>query len=462
MMRRNSMNMCEGPLLKSMIVYAIPVMLTQILQLLFNAADLIVVGRFCGSLSVAAIGATGSLTTLMVTFFVGLSVGGSVVVARNIGAGNTKGVHRAVHTAIPLSIVCGAFLTLFGLLCTEWFMKLVDTPPEIFSLSVLYLRIYICGTIPNLVYNFGATILRAAGDTKGPLVYLTISGIANVILNLFFVLFFDMNVGGVALATAISQLISAVLVVVALIRRSDSCHLELKSMRFYGDSVKEIVKIGLPAGIQTSLFSISNVIIQTAVNSFGGVVVSGVSAAANIEGFIYTAMNAFYQATLNFVGQNAGAKKYDRVNKIVKIGLVLIFAVGITLGVLTKLFGRQLLGIYITDSTEAIEYGLTRMTYISLFYWVCGIVEITTGALRGLGVSTIPMVVSLLASCGFRTVWIFTFFAANPTLDCLYLSYPVSWGATFLIQLAAFMVVMKRIRRKEKLLEEEKVCVETA
>ena len=450
MMRRNSMNMCEGPLLKKMIVYSIPIILTQILQLLFNAADLVVVGRFCGSISVAAIGSTGSLTTLMVNLFIGLAVGVGVVVAQNLGAENMKGVYRAVHTSILLALVSGAFLTVFAFVFSNQFLTMMGTPENVLPLSTLYIRIYFCGMIPNLVYNFGASILRAAGDTRGPLVYLTIAGVANVLLNLFFVLVLHMNVAGVALATTISQVISAVLVVIALVRRSDVCRLELKSMRFYFDSFQSIIRIGLPAGIQSSLFAISNVIIQSSVNSFGQIVMSGNASAGNIEGFTYTAMNALYQTTLNFVGQNAGAKKYDRVNRSLKIGLVLVAIIGPVLGIATRVFGRQLLGIYITDSPEAIEYGLIRMTYIAAFYFICGMMDVSTGALRGLGVSIVPMCITVLGSCGLRILWIYTVFAANRTLSCLYLSYPISWTVTLIAQLIAYRIVIKRMKKKNQ------------
>ncbi|MBE7042799.1 MAG: MATE family efflux transporter [Ruminococcaceae bacterium] len=447
-MKSAGMNMCEGPILKKMVIYAIPIMLTQVFQLLFNAADLVVVGRFCGSISVGAIGATGSLTTLLVNLFIGLSVGASVVVAQNLGADNRQGVFRAVHTAIPLATICGVFLTIVGIVFSSSLLRIMGTPDKVLPLSSLYMKIYFCGMIPSLVYNFGAAILRAAGDSKGPLIYLTIAGVVNVLLNLFFVLVLDMNVAGVALATAISQLLSMVLVLIALMRRTDACRLDWKCLHLYKTSIFEICRIGLPAGVQSSLFAASNVLIQSSINSFGDVVMAGNAAAGNIEGITYTAMNAIYQATLSFVGQNTGAKKYDRVNRSLGAGLFLVIVVGLVTGGLTRMLGRPLLSIYITDSPQAIEYGIIRMNYVALFYLFCGMMDVTTGALRGLGRSFIPMVISLLGSCVFRIVWIFTVFAAHRTLETLYLCYPISWPITFMAQMTAYIIVMKKIQKQ--------------
>lgn len=451
-MRRNGMNMCEGPLLKKIIVYTIPIILTGILQLLFNAADLIVVGRFCGSLSVGAIGATGSLINLIINFFMGFSVGTGVAVAQGLGADDRKSVFKTVHTAIPVAAIGGAILMIIGLFGSEFFLGLMGTPDNVINLSSLYLKIYFCGLIPSMIFNFGAAILRATGDTKGPLIYLTVAGVANVILNLFFVLFLNMNVAGVALATAISQMISAVLIIIALMRREDVCRLDLKSLQFDISSFSKIVRIGVPAGIQSSLFAISNVLIQSSINSFGEIAMSGNAAAGNIEGFVYTAMNSFSQTAVNFVGQNAGAKKFKRIGKVVVICLLLVAIVGFVLGFAAWFFGRTLLGIYITDSAEAIEYGIIRMSYVALFYFLCGMMDVMTGAMRGLGVSFIPMIITVLGACGFRILWIYTIFETHHTLECLYLSYPVSWMLTGFAQLIAyFFVIHKKKQQLSKL-----------
>ena len=441
-----SMDMREGPLLKKILIYTVPIILTGLLQLLFNAADLVVVGRFCGSASLAAIGATGALITLMVNFFIGISVGTGAVVARGLGADDRKSVFRAVHTAIPIAVVSGALLTIVGVFGSKGFLELMGTPDNILHLSALYMKIYSCGVIPMMVYNFGAAILRAAGDTKGPLVFLTVAGIINVLFNLFFVLILDMNVAGVALATTISQAISAVLIIVALIRREDVCRLDVKSLQFDRSSFFRIMKIGLPAGIQGSLFAISNVSIQSSVNSLGGIVMSGNAASMNIEGFIFVAMNSFSQACLNFVGQNAGAKKFKRVGRVLGICLFLVAIVGFSLGFLAWYFGRPLLGIYITDSAKAIEYGIIRLSYAALPYFLYGMTDVITGALRGLGVSLIPMLISVLGVCVFRILWIYTVFHANPTLGCLYVSYPISWLLTGLAQLVAYFIVIRKRR----------------
>lgn len=449
-MKHNSMDMCKGPLLKNIILYTVPIILTGVLQLLFNAADLIVVGRFCGSLSVGAIGATGSLINLIVNFFVGISIGTGVAVAQGLGADDRKAVFATVHTAIPIAVVTGAVLTVVGIFGSEFFLELMGTPDNVIHLSSLYMRIYFCGVIPAMIYNFGAAILRAAGDTKGPLIYLTVAGIVNVLLNLFFVLILDMNVAGVALATAISQAVSALLIIIALMRRQDVCRLDVKCLQFDRPSFSKIIKIGVPAGIQSSLFAISNVLIQSSINSFGEIAMSGNAAAANIEGFVYIAMNSVNQSVMNFVGQNAGAKQFKRVSRVVATCLLLVFLVGFVLGLGAWCFGRPLLGIYITDSAKAIEYGIVRMSYIALFYFLCGMMEVMTGAMRGLGVSFIPMLISVLGACGFRILWIGTVFRANHTLECLYLSYPISWILTGLAQLLAYGIIMKKTKQNNR------------
>ncbi len=449
-MKNNSMDMCEGPLLKKIIFYTIPIVLTGVLQLLFNAADLIVVGRFCGSLSVAAIGATGALINLIVNFFLGISVGTGAAVARGLGADDRKAVFRTVHTAISIAVVAGAFLTVVGVWGSKFFLELMGTPDNVINLSALYVRIYFCGVIPALVYNFGAAILRATGDTKGPLIFLTAAGFINVLLNLFFVLILKMNVAGVALATTISQAVSAALIIISLMRRGDVCRLDLKCLQFDKPSLFNILRIGIPAGIQSSLFAISNVMIQSSINSFGDVAMSGNAAAMNIEGFVYTAMNAFSQTALNFTGQNVGARKLKRVSRVIVICSLSVAVVGFFLGFAAWFFGRPLLGIYITDSAKAIEYGVIRMSYVAMLYFLCGIMDVMTGAMRGLGVSLIPMLISVLGVCGFRIFWICTVFSANHTLECLYLSYPISWALTGLAQLLAYQIVIRKMKQKQE------------
>ncbi len=454
MAKKNS-SLTQGPLFGSIINYTIPIILTSILQLLFNAADLVVVGRFCGSVSVAAVGATGSITNLMVNFFIGLSVGASVSVAYGLGCREDRMVSHAVHTAVPVALVSGMILTILGISFSEDFLRMMGTPETVLPLSSVYMKIYFSGITFTMVYNFCAAILRAAGDTKSPLIFLTFAGVVNVVLNLIFVTVLHMNVAGVALATTIAQAISAVLVVRALMRRTDACKLELKKMRFHKMQLVKMLRVGLPAGIQSSLFSISNVLIQSSVNSFGDVFMSGNAASGNLEGFVYVSLNAFHQTAVNFIGQNAGAKQYDRVYKTLWICLGCVAAVGLGLGGLMYTFGEQLLSIYITDSAEAISYGMLRLSLICLPYFICGLMDVSTGALRGMGASFAPMLISVLGVCGIRIGWVYTIFQIPQfhTPQCLYISYPISWGVTFLCQMAAFLYLFRKQRRESTLIK---------
>lgn len=445
-MKSQNKNMLQGPLFWNIILYTIPIILTSVLQLLFNAADLVVVGRFCGSVSVAAVGATGSITNLIVNLFIGLSVGAGVTVAHALGAREEEAVHRTVHTALPAALVCGVLVTVIGVAFSETFLRWMGTPENVLPLSALYMKIYFGGITFTMVYNFCASILRAAGDTKSPLIFLSIAGAINVVLNVFFVTVLDMNVAGVALATVISQGVSAVLVVIVLMRRNDECKLHLSKLRFHRAQLVKMIRIGLPAGIQSSLFSISNVMIQSSINSFGDVLMSGNAASANIEGFVYVALNAFHQTAVNFIGQNVGAHQYKRVRKTLWICLGCVVVVGLGLGLGAYAIGPQLLSIYITDSAEAIAYGVVRLTYVCIPYFLCGLMDVSTGALRGMGESVAPMIISVLGVCGIRIGWIASIFQIPQfhTPQSLYLSYAVSWTVTFLIQLAVFFRAYRR------------------
>ena len=448
-MKKHTQNMLQGPLLLNIITYTVPVILTGILQLLFNAADLVIVGRFCGSVSVAAVGATGSITNLIVNLFIGMSVGAGVTVAHAYGGRLWEAVHRTVHTAVLTALVSGLFLTVVGISLSETLLERMGTPETVLPLSSVYMKIYFAGMTFTMVYNFCASILRAAGDTRSPLIFLSIAGMVNVGLNVVFVTVLHMNVAGVALATVISQAISAILVVITLMRRTDACKLELGKLRFYKVQLLKILRIGLPAGIQSSLFSVSNVMIQSSVNSFGDVFMSGNAAAGNIEGFVYTSLNAFSQTTVNFVGQNVGAGQLKRVKRITAICLGCVVVLGGVLGSLTYLFGEDLLSIYITDSQQAIAYGKLRMGFLCLPYFLCGMMEIATGALRGLGSAFTPMLISVLGVVGVRITWLLTVFRipAFHTPECLYLSYPITWLVTFCVEMAAFVrIYQKHIR----------------
>ena len=424
-------------------------MLTGFLQLLFNAADLIIVGQFCGSISVAAVGATGAITNLIVNLFIGLSVGTGVAVAQALGAEDNKKVHRAIHTAIPTALLGGVILTIVGILCSETFLRWMDTPENVLPLSALYMKIYFAGIIFMMLYNFCASILRASGDTKSPLIFLTIAGVINVALNVIFVTVFDLNVAGVALATTISQAVSAVLVVIALVKRNDACKLQFSKLRFYKDELMQIIKIGLPAGIQGSLFSISNVVIQSSINSFGEVVMSGNAAALNIEGFMFVCLNAFHQTTLNFTGQNIGANQYKRAKKVFLLCMSSVFVIGLVVSIGVYLAGPHILKIYLPDSVEAISYGMVRLKCLCLAYCLLGMMDVSGGGLRGMGVSFAPMVISVLGVCGIRIGWIYTIFQIPEfhTPEYLYMSYAISWGVTFIAQTVAYFITYNKKKK---------------
>ena len=450
--KKHQSSMLEGPLLPSVIRYTIPIILTSVLQLLFNAADLIVVGKFCGSVSVGAVGATGSLTSLLVNLFIGLSVGAGVSVAHSIGSKDEEQVRYTVHTAVPLALVCGALLTVVGVLFSGPILVLMGTPENTLPLSAIYMKIYFGGITFTIVYNFCAAILRAAGDTRSPLIFLTTAGVINVILNVFFVTVFHMNVAGVALATTISQGIAAVLVMWALMRRTDACKLELRKLCFRKNQLLRIIRIGLPAGIQSSLFAISNVIIQSSINSFGDVFVSGNAAAVNMEGFMYATVNSFHQTTVNYVGQNVGARQYRRANNTVWICQSCVLVIGLAMGTALWGFGETLLGIYITDSQQAIQYGMIRLLYVTLPYVLLGLLDVSTGALRGYGKSLTPMIISVLGICGIRVLWVGTVFQipAFHTPQSLYLSYPISWFVTLVVQTVFFLRIRNQYIQKDR------------
>lgn len=443
------MDMCTGPLVPKIIRYSLPLMLTGILQLLYNAADIIVVGRFVGDTALAAVSSTGSLINLIVNVFMGLSVGTSVIVARYYGAGDAANVSKTVHTSIGVSLVCGVIVMIFGMTAARELLIWMDSPPDVLDQATVYVRIYFAGMIPNMLYNFGAAILRAVGDTRRPLYYLTIAGIVNVILNVIFVTIFHMGVAGVAWATIISQAISMVLVMICLIRSSSVIHLDWRKIRIYRDKLAELARIGLPAGFQGAIFSISNVLIQSSINSFGSTVMAGSTAAANIEGFVYTAMNAFYQTALSFTGQNMGAKKYDRVAKILRICILCVTVTGVVLGCGAYLLGTPLLSIYTSDP-EVIQYGLERMLIVCVPYFLCGIMDTHVGVLRGMGYSIMPMIVSLTGACALRVVWILTVFQMHRTLFILFLSYPVTWAVTAAAHFVCYLIVHHKMMEKAK------------
>lgn len=449
MSKTYAIDMCEGSILPKMLRFALPLMCSSILQLLFNAADVVIVGRFCGENSMAAVGSTTPIINLMTNLFMGLSIGANVLVAKYYGAKEEKKVHEAVHTAVALSILSGLVLTVIGILFTKQILIWMNTPEDVFPLASKYLKIYFLGIVSVMLYNFCNSILRAVGDTKRPLYYLMLAGVINVVLNLFFVLVCNLDVAGVALATIISQCVSAFLIIRCLCREQAMYRLFLGKIKFYGHALKRILNIGIPSGIYGTVFSLSNVVIQSSVNSFGATVMAGNAAAMNIEGFVYMAMNAFHQTAISFVSQNYGAGKIKRIWKISLLSQICVIVTGIVLGQLTVLLGSQLLGIYSSEKL-VIEAGLIRLKYICGPYFLCGMMDVMVGILRGLGRSVIPTIVSMLGACGLRLVWIFTIFAEEKyhTTRMLYLSYPLSWGITTLVHIICFLIVWRGIKRR--------------
>ena len=445
--KKYEIDMCNGPLLKKILIFYFPLMLSGILQLLFNAADIVVVGQFAGRESLAAVGATSSLINLLVNLFIGLSVGANVLVARFYGADLKKELSEMVHTAIMTSIVCGCILVIVGIALAEPALLMMETPDDVIGHAVLYMRIYFIGMPAMMTYNFGAAILRAVGDTKRPLYYLLIAGVVNVILNLVFVIQFSMGVAGVAIATVISQFISAILVVRCLMNVDSDYKIVLKELKVYPDKLIKMIQIGVPAGLQGALFSISNVLIQSSVNSFGSIAMAGNTAASNIEGFVYTAMNSFYQTAISFTGQNYGARQYKRIGKILLICQISVMTVGLVLGNAAYFSGGVLLQLY-SSEREVIEYGILRLGVICTTYCLCGMMDVMVGVLRGMGYSIMPMLVSLTGACLFRVVWIYTIFQQYHNLITLYISYPISWFLTFAVHLICFAVVYSKVTKK--------------
>lgn len=443
------MDMCNGPIMSKLLRFALPLMCSSLLQLLFNAADVVVVGQFCGEESLAAVGSTTSLINLMTNLFIGLSVGANVLVARYFGAKQEKEVHNTVHTALALSIVSGLFLTVIGVVFAKQILIWMKCPADVLPLSALYLRVYFLGMTATMIYNFCSAILRAVGDTKRPLYYLLFAGVINVVLNLFFVIMFDMNVAGVGFATASSQCVSACLVARCLTKENAIYKLVLKEIRFHKSQLIKILQIGIPAGLQGTVFSLSNVVIQSAINSFGSVVMAANAAAMSIEGFVFVAMNAFHQAAVSFISQNVGAGKFGRINKIVWCVLLGVTVTGLVLGGMAVLFGKELLTLYSTKP-EVIAQGMIRLKWICSFYALCGIMDVMVGVLRGLGYSVMPMIVSLLGACGLRLLWIFTVFRIPEyhTTKVLYLSYLMSWTITIVAHVVCFLIVRRKFPKE--------------
>ncbi len=445
--KKFALDMTTGPYLKKILIFSVPLILTGILQLAYNSADIIVVGRFAGPQALAAVGSTGSLINLFVNVFLGLSMGTGVMVARHIGEQNLKKIHECVHSAMLLSLFCGFLIGAVGFFASSTMLRLMNVPEDVLELASLYLKIYFLGSPGSMVYNFGAAIVRATGDTKRPLYILALSGLVNVALNLVLVIVFRMGVSGVAVATITSQYISAAMIVLYLIKADNACKLSFKELKFHGKEIKSILLLGLPAGIQSSLFSISNVIIQSTVNSFGSVAMAGIAAGSNYESYIYTCTNAIAQTTMTFTSQNIGARKHKNIGKIFLYCIAFAATVGISMGLFGCAFRTPITSLF-SDDPAVIATGAERMMLILPFFFFCSLMDVAASQIRGLGKSIEPMIVSLLGACGLRIFWVYVILPLDRTLINLYWSYPVSWMVTFFVQLCLYLFLVHRMKKK--------------
>ena len=446
MSKNYQLDMTKGSIFWVLLKFSIPLICSSILQLLFNAADVIVVGQFAGDESLAAVGATTAIINLLVNLFIGLSVGTTVIAANFFGSNRNEELSQTVHTAILISVIGGIILSIVGVVFSKQILQITKTPKEILDLATVYLKVYFAGILPTVVYNFGCALLRAKGDTKRPLYVLLFSGFINVILNLIFVIVFNINVDGVALATVISQIIASIFIIKFLIDENSSFKLIFSKLKINLQIFIKIIKIGVPAGFQGIIFSLSNVIIQSAINSFGANVIAGNSAASNLEGFVYIAMNSFAQGALTFVSQNLGAKKYDRIKKSVGVSLGCILVIGLILGNVIVLFGNNLLRLY-SENPIVIDFGMNRLRLICSLFVLCGLMDVMGNIIRGLGHSFLPMIITLIGACGIRILWIKTIFEVSKfhTCETIYISYPISWIATFIALFISFLFIIKKM-----------------
>lgn len=449
-----TLDMTKGPLLRPLIYFSLPIMVTSILQLLFNAADIVVVGWFEDATAVAAVGSNSALINLLVNLFVGIAMGSTVVIASCIGAGQ-RNMEKEVHTTFSIGILFGFAVCLVGVLFSRQFLIWMQTPSDVIDQAALYLRIYFCGTPAFLIYTFGRSILIPTGDTKHPLYYLLISGIVNVILNIILVAGFGLGVSGVAIATVVSQILSAVLMTKKLLSLNGQCHLSLRRLRIDVPILSRILRLGLPAGLQNVIFSISNVLIQSSINTLGTTFVAGNSAGLNLEGFVYTSMNAFNQGCMTFSGQNYGGGCYKRLRKVYRIGVISSMTVGLVLGLLMNLAASPLLHIYLPRSPEGVSYGIIRLSILVLFDFICGAMDCTSCMLRGMNKSLYPMAVTILACCGFRILWIYTAFqwavstlSSTDAYRTLLISYPISWVFALSLLYPYYRIELKKLLRK--------------
>lgn len=440
-------DMCNGTIMDKLISFALPLMLSGVLQLMFNAVDIIVVGRFTGSQALAAVGSTSALINIFTNLFIGISLGSNVLAARFYAAGKSKEMSETVHTSITIALISGIIMAFVGAIFAKGALELMDTPDDVIDQSVLYMRIYFMGMPFFMLYNYGAAILRAVGDTKRPLLFLIISGITNAVLNLILVIVFGLGVAGVAIATVIAQLISCVLVLTCLCRSQSSYRLYFNKLGIRRDYMVQIFKVGVPAGIQSVVINFSNALLQSSVNSFGSTAMAGYTAANNLLGFLYVSINSVTQACMSFTSQNLGVGKFKRMDRVLIDCIILSVAVSIVMGSSFYIFGRQLIGIYTSDA-EVVKCGMEILAYTTLTYFLCGIMDLIPGALRGMGYSAVPMVLSVIGTVGTRVFWIFGIFPYYMSLGILFVSYPASWGLTIVLQAACFYFVRKRVHGK--------------
>lgn len=445
MSKKYEMDMTTGVIMPKVITFALPLMAASVLQLLFNAADIVVVGRFVSPQAMAAVGSTESLVNLIIQLFVGFSIGVNVCVGKYYAAKRQEEMSDTIHSSILVSVIFGAILCVVGIILARPMLELMGSPSDVIEDSVLYLRIYFLGMPLIMLYDFAAAILRAVGDTKRPLYFQMIAGVINVILNLFFVLVVGIGVAGVAIATTISQGFSGIALLITLMREKGALHLDLRKLHINWKILRSIMEIGLPAGLQSTVFSLSNVVIQSSINSFGSIAMAGATAAQNIEAFVYASMNSIYQTNLSFTAQNLGARKYSRINLILKDCLITVVLIGLVMGIGAVMLDPWLLRFFTTDA-EVVRYGQERLLVVCGPYFLCGIMDVMVGSLRGLGYSVIPMFVSLIGACGLRIVFILTLFRLPyfHSLNWLYMSYPITWIITF----TAHFITFLRVRRK--------------
>lgn len=439
--------MCSGSIMDKLISFSIPLMLSGILQLLFNAVDIIVVGRFTGSQALAAVGSTTALINVFTNLFIGVSLGANVLAARFYASGREKEMSETVHTAITFALISGVVMVFVGLLFSKAALGLMDTPADVIGQAALYMRIYFAGMPFFMLYNYGAAILRAVGDTKRPLFFLVISGVLNIVLNLLFVIVFHLGVAGVAIATVIAQMLSCILVLRCLYKSESSYQLRFSKLTLKGAYLKQIFQVGIPAGIQSTVINFSNVLLQSSVNSFGSIAMAGYTAANNIFGFLFVSVNSITQACMSFTSQNFGAGNWKRMDKVLRNCILLSVIVSVVLGGGAYVFGPELLKIYTSDAA-VIQCGMEILLYTTVTYFMCGLMDLFPGALRGMGYSAVPMVLSVVGTVGTRILWIFMVFPKHRSLDILFISYPASWLVTIVLQVICYFFVRKRVKKK--------------